>query len=102
MTDSYHTSPKKSNFDAADQWETDSPSYPGEGSTSGHQHHHNHQFSGRQNHQRETEMTGTYAERVEAQGQNPAQEAAAPPPQHNIDIEPGDRDFSFDRRTGGT
>lgn len=105
MTDSLHTSPRKSNLDT-DQWETDSPSpchphflRPGEGSSSSH---HNH-FAGRQ-HQRETALSVASAERVEAQGQNPTQVALAPPPpgnvQHKINIEP--RDFSFDKRTGGT
>ncbi|KAK4779498.1 hypothetical protein SAY87_015604 [Trapa incisa] len=104
INDSLHTSLGKSNLDASDQWGTDSPSHPhflrpGEGSSSSH-HNHRHQFPGHQYHQQETELTAASAEWVEAQGQNQAQVAPAPQPQHNIDI--GPRDFSFDKRTGGT
>ncbi|KAK4786242.1 hypothetical protein SAY86_002931 [Trapa natans] len=103
-TAEYQFSHGKSNLDASDQWGTDSPSHPhflrpGEGSSSSH-HHHRHQFPGRQYHQQETELTAASAEWVGAQGQNQAQVAPAPQPQHNIDI--GPRDFSFDKRTGGT
>ncbi|PKI62598.1 hypothetical protein CRG98_017020 [Punica granatum] len=104
MTDSLQTTPRRSNFDT-EPWETDSPSHPhflhpGEGSSSSHHH----PLSSRQ-YQRETELSPVATEMAETQRSSPTQVAPTSLPQpdrtqHEIHI--GPKDFSFDKRVGGT
>lgn len=89
--DSVHTSPRRSNFDIEQYWETDSPSpshrqprIPGEGSSS---YHHGHVLPDQSNVE--------YDKVVNESGTSVPQTSRL---QHEIDLGPP-KDFSFDKRT---
>nr|AFW98801.1 MLO protein 1 [Rosa multiflora] len=93
--DSFHTSPRRSNFEVEQRYETDSPSPS----------HHLH-IDGSFSHQHQVEVGNMEHDRVDANEPNSVHAAPASvrgsqstPAQHEINIGPP-KDFSFDKRQG--
>ncbi|XP_062082032.1 MLO-like protein 6 [Humulus lupulus] len=100
--DSLQNSPRRSNFDAVDRWENDSPSPPSvhqhrlatDGSSSHHRHQHQQIELGQIMEQHQDRFANELAPPAKTTTSNQAQPDQSGP-QHEINM--GHRDFSFER-----
>lgn len=94
--DSFHTSPRRSNFDVEQRYETDSPS-------PSHHLHIDGSFSHQHQHQHHVELGNVEHDRMEVNEPNSGHAtirgSQSSREQHEINIGPP-KDFSFDKRQG--